>query len=29
MAHLRGKGGRGKVKLKKILDGMLILTEEY
>lgn len=29
MAHLRGKGGRGKVNLKKFLDGMLILTEEY
>ena len=29
MAHLRGKGGRGKVNLKKFLDGMPILTEEY
>lgn len=29
MAALQGRGGRGKVNLKKFLDGMLILTEEY
>lgn len=29
MAHLRGKGPGGKVNLKKFLDGMLILTEQF
>lgn len=29
MDHLRGKGDGGKVNLKKFLDGMLILAEEY
>lgn len=29
MDHMRGKGDGGKVNLKKFLDGMLILTEEY
>lgn len=29
MDHLRGRGDGGKVNLKKFLDGMLILAEEY
>lgn len=29
MEHMRGKGDGGKVNLKKFLDGMLILAEEY
>lgn len=29
MDHLRGKGDGGKVNLKKFLDGMLILADEY
>lgn len=29
MEHLRGRGSGGKVNLKKFLDGMLVLAEEY
>jgi len=29
MDHMRGRGPGGKVNLKKFLDGMLILAEEY
>jgi two-component system response regulator YcbB len=29
MDYMRGKGGGGKVNLKKFLDGMLILIEEF
>lgn len=29
MDHMRGRGDGGKVNLKKFLDGMLILAEEY
>jgi hypothetical protein len=29
MDHMRGRGTGGKVNLKKFLDGMLILAEEY
>lgn len=29
MDHMRGRGDGGKVNLKKFLDGMLILVEEY
>lgn len=29
MDHLRGRGAGGKVNLKKFLDGMLVLSEDY
>ena len=29
MDHLRGRGSGGKVNLKKFLDGMLVLSEDY